>query len=239
MYLVFYRKKAQLLLKYKNQFLDIIKKHKLNPEMFSAQESTLNNESTFVIELTAQPSLKFITKINPKSFHRFNCKRTIFEFGYPERGGYDAQSWVHIGQILEVFEGWLQAEIQGYLNETLQTDLWEQIEQQKALVYASMDRGQFSLFSDEERSQLRMLINEFKLVVEKTFNPSEQERHVIVERLDYLSEAVGRLNRIDWKSVALSTILSISIALSLDTERGKILFALFKQIFSGVVHLLQ
>jgi len=227
-----------LLLQYKNRFIDAIERQKLEPEMFSAAEDVVNGHPVFIITVRGEPSLKFVTNIHPESYHRFNCRYTRFEFEFPERGGYSEKTWINFAGILEVFEQWLKTEVDAYINETLQTDLWERIEGQIALVYTPKDREQSSSFSDEEKSQLRLLVSEFKLLVEKTFEPSEKECVVILERLNYLSDAIGRLNRIDWKALALSTMLSISIALSLDTENGKVLFALFKRVFSGVVHLL-
>ncbi len=77
------------------------------------------------------------------------------------------------------------------------------------------------------------------LLVVKTFTPGEEELQVINERLDYLTRAVDRLNRFDWRGVAISTVLSIGTALTLDTEKGRILWGLFQQAMATVVHLLR
>jgi hypothetical protein len=82
-------------------------------------------------------------------------------------------------------------------------------------------------------------VEEFRLLIVKTFAPPANEMKVVNERLDYLKEAVDRLNRFDWRSVAMSTLIGISTALTLDTEKGRILFGLFQQAFSTVVHLLK
>jgi hypothetical protein len=95
-----------------------------------------------------------------------------------------------------------------------------------------------SLFNDTEKIQLRLSINEFKMLINKTFCPDEYETKAIHDRLDYLAESLDRLNRIDWRSLALSTVLSISIALSLDTTKGQILIDLFKRLFSNVIRLI-
>ena len=72
----------------------------------------------------------------------------------------------------------------------------------------------------------------------KEFNPSREQLRLIQMQLDYLSEAVGRLNRIDWRGLAVSTVITIAIQLSLDTEKGKLLFQLFQQAFSVSLKLL-
>jgi hypothetical protein len=71
------------------------------------------------------------------------------------------------------------------------------------------------------------------------FNPSPEQEEFIEERLEYLSEAVDKLNRFDWKGVALSTLLSIGANLCVDKESGRILFGLFQQAFQSVTHLLK
>jgi hypothetical protein len=57
----------------------------------------------------------------------------------------------------------------------------------------------------------------------------------INERLEYLSQAVDRLNKFDWKAQALSTLISIAVNLSVDTEGGKKLFQLFSQALEFIV----
>ena len=44
----------------------------------------------------------------------------------------------------------------------------------------------------------------------------------------------GTMNKYDWKSLAVTTLISISIALSLDSAKGQLLFILFKKVFSAV-----
>jgi hypothetical protein len=84
-----------------------------------------------------------------------------------------------------------------------------------------------------------MAINELKLLIHKNMETSEEEQELVNNRLEYLIEAMNRLNKFDWKSVAISTIMSISIALSLDTSKGQMLFDLFKKVFSIIPMLMK
>ena len=86
---------------------------------------------------------------------------------------------------------------------------------------------------------LRLAIKKFESLIPETLQASHEELKVIREYSKYLSEALERLNRFDWRGLAIATILAISIALSLDTEKGKILFNLFKDILSSFGYLLQ
>ena len=84
-----------------------------------------------------------------------------------------------------------------------------------------------------------MSINEFKVLIINGFHPDVKELNIIENRLEYLSESLNRLNKIDWKGLAISTVISISIALSLDTTSGHKLFELFKSVFHNVLYLLK
>ncbi len=78
---------------------------------------------------------------------------------------------------------------------------------------------------------MRLAINDLKLLIHQQFGTTEVEQEAVVARLDYLVEASKRLNKYDWKSLAINTIISITITLSLDTEKGRQLFELFKRVF--------
>jgi hypothetical protein len=58
-------------------------------------------------------------------------------------------------------------------------------------------------FTNEERQQLKLAIATFRLRLIETFNPTEEQLHVVLAKIDYLISAVDRLNRFDWKGVAL------------------------------------
>lgn len=127
-----------------------------------------------------------------------------------------------------------------YLDELATPDLWEQINQETPIVSEWMFEGQdTSEFLNEEKAQLRLSLNEFRLLIKENFDPTADQMNIVDERLNYLSDALDRLNKFDWKSVLLSSAVSIVTALSLDTARGKLLFDFLKQAFMHVVFLPQ
>ena len=85
-----------------------------------------------------------------------------------------------------------------------------------------------SSFSIEEKQQLRLSLNDVKLLIQTNFNTTQEQQELINNRIDYLIEAVARLNKFDWKSILVSSVLAIIIALSLDIERGTQLWHLFQ-----------
>jgi hypothetical protein len=228
-----------MLKKHKNGFLEIIRNEGFDVRDFHAEECLYDGRHAFVIAFRDTP-LRFIARNADHSYHDFDFKHTGFGPGEDEVEYCPESDWTNIETVYNAFRGWLKKAVQVYIDDLLEPDLWGQVLNQGPLVSSSMlDEEETSKFQDDEKVQLRLAINEFQLLVSKTFQPSQVESKIIENRLDYLSNRLNELNRIDWRALALSTILSISIALSLDTERGKVLFTLFKQVFWKILHLLQ
>jgi len=228
-----------MLKKYKNGFIEIIQSKGFEPQDFHAKEKGADGKHGFVISFRTS-HLRFVVRNPEHSCDKFDYKHTSFgpvpcETEYLPPGG-----WADIEEVYAAFENWLEKAVRVYINDLLEPDLWMELERQKPLVAGSiLDKDETSPFSEDEKTQLRLSINEFRLLVSKTFQPSQQELEVIGNRLDYLSNRLDGLNRVDWRGLALSTIISISIALSLDTEQGRVLLNLFKQVFSKILYLLQ
>lgn len=101
------------------------------------------------------------------------------------------------------------------------------------------DQDNIVEFTYEERQQVKLALSTFRVRLIETFNPTEEQLRVISERLDYLSGAVDRLNRFDWKEVAVSTLFSIATTLTLDVERGRQLWGMFQQALSTLIQLIR
>jgi hypothetical protein len=71
------------------------------------------------------------------------------------------------------------------------------------------------------------------------FGSNDDQLAIIDKRLKYLEESLNRLNKIDWKSLAFTTLISISTTLALDNEKTKMLLTLFKKAFEAILHLLK
>ena len=84
-------------------------------------------------------------------------------------------------------------------------------------------------FTDTEKKQIKSGLDEYKRLIIVNYIPTPEQLELINERLKYLSDSVERLNRFDWKALAASTVVSIGITLTLNTETGKQLFNLFMQ----------
>ena len=116
-------------------------------------------------------------------------------------------------------------------------DLWSQLQFYSPLTTAFID-DDLKQFSSEQKEQIRLSIKDFERLIVENYAPTKEQLKFISDRLSYLGNAVDRLNRFDWKGLAISIVTSIAINLSVDTEGGKLLFKLFQQAFEIFLQLL-
>jgi hypothetical protein len=224
---------------YKNGFLDIINEVGIDQEKFRSFDDKDNDHNIFIIELIKTP-LKFIVRTSPRNFRDLNCRHTLFGPAFLTSeiipGKYEYTS---IKEINVLFKKWLDAVVKPYCEELLIPNLWERINQNSEAFLGDLNEQAMSLFTEEEKEQTKFALHQFTALISEEFKPSQTEMAFVNKRIDYLSEALDRLNRTDWKGLAISTLITISTALALDTNQGKVLFGLFKKVFSHILFLLQ
>jgi len=110
----------------------------------------------------------------------------------------------------------------------------------------------FEMFTDREKVQIQDALAEFKRLVKEELEPIKKDMSQVKEgcepikndlghldeKIEYLNESVNRLNRFDWKGVALSTIIGFVTNLSVDTTTAKHIYDLFQQVFGMASNLL-
>ena len=222
-----------MLNEYKNGLLDVLKHEGFDPEQFVAEEQAdVGFKLTF-----ADTSLWFLATNPPETFHWFDCYWTTFspEFVTDSVGGRVSDEAMY-----RLLAEWLADHVRQYLASLLVPNLWEQIETQKQLLSFDAVEQETGSYSDDEKAALRSSIKTAKLLITERFSPSEDQAEIINELFVYLDQSLDRLkNKRDWKGVLLNTMISISIALSLNTEQGAALLELFKQAFFHALYLLQ
>lgn len=93
------------------------------------------------------------------------------------------------------------------------------------------------MFTDDEKASIRRTLADVKKEIATAFDLSPEEAAAVGEKLNYVDEALDRLNRFDWRSVATGVITNIATTLAFSHEARSTLFALFKAAFSGMRHL--
>jgi hypothetical protein len=240
-----------MLKQHKNAFLEVIQKSGLDPELFSAEEQTGKEadlsivklfgggkytQTALVIVLRDTP-LKFIVGCASHSFYLFVRKYTAFAPGFPVISSYGTET---AEKTLEAFDIWLDKVVKEYIKDNEAPDNWANLEMYSSFFSGSNDPTEEPTeFTEAEKETVRQSINRFRRLVTETFKPSKEKEEFINERLDYLVKAVDRLSRFDWRGVAFSTIVSIAVNLSVDTEKGRVLYGLLQQAFQSALHLLK
>ncbi len=226
-----------MLKKQKNALMKLIQEHGLPIECFEVTEGEREGHPTFSIKYRNSPFV-FIILEDENNFHRIrNIFYTIFNVNFPVHKCY-AKSDPTNADIYDSFKQWITNHLIPYIDESVEPDLWQQLKENQLVTGETLGTEETSPFTAPEKVQLKLSINEFKYLIEEKFKPTEKQLDIINARLNYLTDSVERLNRIDWKSLALSTVISIGIALSLSHEQGQSLFALFKQVFMKIQYLL-
>lgn len=227
--------KSTILRKHKNNLLSIIQESGLDPNIFTARDRAIDETDYFVIAL-ADSNIVFGVTMWERDFTSFRCRHSEF------RGDFPLSSTLYLGDFTSLvsrFKNWLENVVKPYLDDVNTPDLWRILEETRTYTRDKIGTPEdFKSFSNEEKLQVRLSINDFRLLIIKNFNPRKEALDSVDARLKYLSDAVEKHNKFDWKGIAINTVLAIIIALSLSPEQGNKLFQLFKEVFSHIIYLL-
>jgi len=224
-----------LLKKDKNNLLAIIQESGLDPNLFIAKDKAVADDPYFTIALRDSPIL-FAVRADKDSFEHFWYVRSRFLLNFPKEGPSFVVSWEN---LTTSFKYWLNNVVKAYLDEISAPDLWQILEETRSHTKDELGTPKdFESFSAEEKTQIRLSLDDFRLLIVKEFSPNKEELKSIDTRLKYLSGALDKRNKFDWKGIAINTVIAIAIALTLSPEQGHHLFQLFKQVFSSIIYLL-
>jgi hypothetical protein len=223
----------------KNGFIDIITSNGFDPSQFKRYEKDdVDNHPGFIVQLVNSP-LFFLARTNSEDFHKHDSRFVKFGPNFSKSEYFPEKLWCQIEDIYEHFEYWLKKHVRIYIEEIDIPDLWEQLEGNYQFDADPLRGRSTESFTKPEKEKIRASLNHFRNLIEVEYSPSQDQLEAINDRLNYLSESLDRLNKVDWQGIAISSVISISIALSLDTEQGKNLFYLFKQAFTAALELLK
>lgn len=180
--------------------------------------------------------MQFSIRISIDSYNKFDFCYTTYSPGFKLSDIYPQEGFVDFDEVLTSLDRWLNFHVKPYQEDLDEPDLWKQyIEGQDSLDEINFENQ--TEFSDDEKQKVLMSVNELKYLIKRELNTSDEEQKLINERLDYLVDSMDRLNKYDWKGAAFNSLFSIVTALSLDTEKGKLLFELFKKAFTHLLSL--
>lgn len=223
--------------KHKNELFQLLASTKYGINRFELIEDTSSPRPLIIIDYKNTP-FQFTARNSSDDFELFDYQFVKYAPSFPLSGFVPVDSYISFPKLLERINRWLDKDVSDFYEDQEGTDLWEDFKSgNKSLNLDEVDFGNKSEFSLDEKQQIKLSLNELKLLIHRDLETTEEEQKIVTDRLDYLIEASGRLNRFDWKGLAASSLVSLSIALSLDTEKGRLLFELFKRVFSIILML--
>jgi hypothetical protein len=226
----------KILKKYKNAVLQVLLENGIDKNKLSGKETKDDRDNKYFTILLNDTPFYFKLINHPGNFDAFTCEYNLFKANYPKAD--IKAAWRSFTDIKSHLNNWIK-EVKEYFNEITTIDLWEQlISSSNILSIGEIDFNDRNQFNEDEIKQIKLSLNELKLLIGKSFNLQEEEKIIVNNRLDYLTEASNRLNKFDWKSLLINTILNVIIALSFDSQKGKQLFELFGKVFSFTSQLL-
>jgi hypothetical protein len=216
-----------MLKKHKNAIFELLRASEYGIENFGLTESIADGRTLTTIKFK-QTDLRFLVKDDVNKHDRFEVRYALFQKGFPLsmvwNGGIDT--------VREKLNMWMNRHLKEYQSEIEGPDLWE--DYMKGNNSFNPDDINFkdqTDFTSTEKEQIRLAINDLKMLIQKELKTTPEEQIVVNERLDYLAKSVDRLNKFDWKGVAIQTLFSIAVSLSFDTQKGKQLYELFHKVF--------
>jgi hypothetical protein len=224
--------------KYKNEIFHKIKELGYTPDDFTLIENA-EEEYRTIIKYKDTPFM-FTINNSTQSYDEFECFYVLYAPGFPDTDMFPERNYFEFSSVLKIFNNWVINHIKEYELDEFEPDLWSEYKNgNNSLFFNEIDFNDKDLFSNAEKKQISMSINELRLLINKNFETSVEEQKLINERLEYLIDSTKKLNKFDWKSLTVSTIIGIATTLTLDVEKGKLLFELFRQVFSTVRNIKQ
>lgn len=214
---------------YKNEIFNYLLANKWDVSDFKISD----REDNFIVSYKETPlSFRFYF---PNDFDLFFPSWIIYSPSWTSTGA-NPSAWP---ETFQLFQKWLETTVKNYIDDQNTIDLWEEyLKGNSGVCFKNIDFNNQENFTPDEQQQLRMSINELKGLIVNKFDLLEEQQKIVSERLDYLAEASKRLNKFDWKGTLINTIINITLTLSLDTNKSKMLLKLFQSIFWSIKGLL-
>ena len=219
----------------KNALLGYIEDRKLDVSRFTLRETSHDTGLRTDVALAGTP-LFFGIYHSHDSYELASWTCSEFKPRFPR---YVSSGLFPIQYVFDAFKRWLDGSVKPFLLEEATPDLWALASATSLAVPAELSTDDTAAFSASEIAALKMALRAFETGVRDAFVLSEEQRTLVAERLLYLELALTRLSKTDWKGVAISTLVTVATALSLNTDQGRQLFDLFRRNIAQVLRLLQ
>lgn len=132
--------------------------------------------------------------------------------------------WFDIKDYLKKWLQWLR-------RETNEIDKWSRLEQFADQVkLAKISEG--DKFSTSEYEDLKLRMKTLKQRLDES-NLTSEQLQILGDKLDHITSLAIDMNKFDWTSLFVGTIISIIIQLSVNPENAKSLWNLVRSVFNS------
>ncbi len=204
----------KLLNSQKNALFELVEESGLSPNLFTYQEPTENDSSTYLRVKNSDYFFEFTSHENKHYSIYSPGDDTIEERRYP--GSWNLQltnvrKWItNLERELDSPNKW------DLLEEEIKNSNFDDIEYDN------------TKFTHEEFKLLESKINDLKIKIEK-LDLIEEDLNTIHKKLDHLLKLSEKMNKNDWKNLFIGTLISITAQLTIDKETGATIFGLARE----------
>tara|TARA_R110000744_G_scaffold74008_1_gene148010 strand:+ start:256 stop:921 length:666 start_codon:yes stop_codon:yes gene_type:complete len=215
----------KLLTSQKNTLFDIIEESGLSPAQFDFSEMQSKTTPSFRVATYLnykKSDFYFIFDSAPKnsaSHYSIFCPGADSYKEIRNPGSWSLQ--------LDYFQKWLF-----YLLREVKTEnKWERLQKEIDGVNISVENNQ-DKFSAKEYEELKQKMTTLKEGISK-YDLMPNQILLLNEKIDFLVDSAREMNKFDWKSLFIGTIISIIIQLNITPDNAKLLWNLIKQVFNN------
>jgi hypothetical protein len=227
-----------MLKRQRNRLLEVIREAGLDPNDFAGGPDESSPAGTFVVRLKNSP-LSFTAIPSEGDYESYNICHTLLAPDFPESPIIPDNGFVMpFRKVEHRFREWLDKVVIGYKEDERLPDLWAEVGASQPILEIYRNQAWDDQFSEAERVAIRSSMAGFRALLAEEFAPSTAQLEIIDQRLEYVVAALDRFNKFDWIGVAISTLITIAVGLSLDSSMGQRLFEMFRDALSSIARLL-
>ncbi len=212
----------QLLKTQKNLIFDLIEKSSLSPSQFQFIEPTILDSSLTLKYKGTSFTFNFVGGVKDT----YNC---WFSPGYDNyRTRYDRLEWFEVASLISDWIKFITAEINA-------PDKWSRLEAELKGININYEYEE-GKFSASEYEELKVQMNSLKASF-ATIGLLPEQINTINAKLDHLTELGLSMNKFDWKSLFVGTIINLITALALTSEEITAIRESIAQAFKNIFFL--
>jgi hypothetical protein len=214
----------------KKDTLKCVRQARLNPQSFEWSEENSDMVKKYVFPVLKHRGSNFYFKFDLHlSSGEFRCRFSPGSYSLVEISKM-TEDW---DTVLTQFRQWLRN-----LKEVIAPDPWAEFRgyaPQEPLI----DAAEISNipFSNSEAENIIGSLDKLQAEIEKNFDLQADQLAFVKREIEYLKEAAKRQGRKDWMHTSIGVIITIAAGLALSPEKTKLLWALLKSCFAGLLQL--